>query len=221
MVTIIFSAAMLMCGVLAVIMAFKVLGKPQGQERRPQLLTVHRLFGYLFILIFLALFIGMAGRFSWANSFSLRADIHVALAIATAALLIVKLAAARRFKKFVPYFFPLGVLILVLSFSFVGIAAGGYIGGKVGFSPAGMKADVSVDSGQVKDGFPAKVLPEEKKFVQLCGACHPIGQVIYPLRNETKAEQWPEIVKGMQEKTNLISDEDAKRMVDYLQQFYP
>jgi len=210
------ASIMMTAGLVAVIMAYELLGNPKAEKSGKRIRTAHRIVGYVFVIIFAVLMAGMCLRFKEAESFSSRTSIHAAFALLVAALLILKLLIARRYKKFIPYLFFVGGLIFVLSFAFVLLEIGALAGEGAEYA----RIEPKQDAGSSEETFPPKLTSTEKTFVSKCGQCHPIGQVIRSLRNTAKAEDWPEIVERMKKKTNTISDENARQITLYLQHFY-
>ena len=151
--------------------------------------------------------------------FSERANLHIALAGALVAVWSIKVLIARRYKKMANLLPAFGSVLFVLAVATVVPVGGASLGLQLGYQPA---AEVV---GPVKSVAPtanatASLPPTEKIFVNRCGECHPLGQTIYAVGHTAKKDEWPAIVKRMQEKTDRITDADTQSIVAYLQGFY-
>lgn len=217
--TAIASLIMIILGLIAVALAFEMLGRAGDAKPRPWIRKLHKVVGYLFMLLFLLIFAGMASRFEHAADFSAGAYIHAALAIAAFVLLVAKWLIVRRYKKLMPNLFFVGGSLFILSFTTVALMIGVFIGGQFGFQPDTSSMDVA-GKPPTADFFGKKILPEEKILAGSCADCHPIGQVLYTLHNEAKAEDWDGILKRMQEKGAKITDQEAAAVAAYFKQFY-
>jgi len=206
---------MLACGLIAVALAYEVLGHPQSGDKKAFRLA-HKIFGYFFLAIFLLLFVGMLGRFASPSPFSTLGIVHAALALAVFVLLLSKLAIVLRYKKLLTHAFALGTTIFVLSFTLTMLVAGG----KLGHSLTDSSPAVSehTDTTATKLDWPKKMTSTEIKFVSLCGQCHPLGQSIVALSMYKTEQDWLPVIDRMRKKTDAISEEDGREIAGYLAQ---
>ncbi len=217
MVIMILAITMMVFALVAVLLAYEVLGNPKGPDNKKQVLWLHRLFGYLFALLFALLFFGMLSRYTHANTFGVAAWLHATSALAAAALLAVKILIAHRYKKFAGNLFFLGTLLLVVAFVTVALVGGKVPGMNDDDRPAAVKKITAAPAPPTGD-WPENLPPIERTFVQKCGACHPIGPVVQSLSRYKTEADWLPVVARMQAKTTIISDADAREIAAYLGQ---
>ena len=219
MVSSVSAIGMLLIGLFALWFAFETLGNPKEGKDRKKLLAVHRIAGYLFMVMFLLTFAGMALRFKSGVAFSSKADLHVTFASAALVLLVVKFLIARRFKKLAGNLFFIGSLLFLCSAVAVINPVGSRIGSwvKSGLQKNAPTAIAKTIPGATK--APTKMLPVEEKVVRLCTSCHPLGQAMIVITEKKTKEELVELVNRMREKTDTISKPDAAEIADYLSQF--
>ena len=206
---------MILFGLVAVILGAEFLGKPKGG--RPIQKKLHRIFGYLFLLIFVVLTVVMSTHFTDTVPFSTLSTVHAELAMIALVLLGIKIAVARRYKKFYSLLFPFGVGVFTLSFAFVLLAGGPVLGRVISGKPnLAVQQQAQPESADQGDKTPLKVLPVEAKFYRLCGQCHPLGTTLYGLHEIKTQEQWQKVIDRMREKTTDISEADGKQIAEYL-----
>jgi len=98
---------------------------PRTNQR---LIRAHRLGGYLFIALFCAMTYFMLLRSADSSEeLSLRATIHVLIAMSLVPLLFVKVLIARYYKTFYSALTSIGLLIFSLAFILVALTAGPYL----------------------------------------------------------------------------------------------
>jgi len=217
----ILALSMLAIGFISVILVYEVLGHPQGPENKKRVLLIHRIFGYLFIAIFIFEFIIMLLRLKAPNELSPQSAIHAAVALLVAGLLIIKLSVVRRYKKFVPNLFWIGSIIFVLAIVFVVLTAAPRISAAFA-GPELIKSERGMGTKPVApsmDNLPPKLLLVEGKFIRLCGQCHPISKALHLLPEKKSKDEWVKIVVAMKAKTGMISDQDSQEISDFLAQF--
>lgn len=216
MVTILFALGLLSVGLMTVVLSFEVLGRTENWTKKKNLLIFHKVFGYLFVLIFLMLFAGMLQRFS-QSSFSVKADIHVALAMGAGMLLLVKILIVRRYKKLSSHLFMLGSTLYLLSFIMVLIVVGPVFSSKNVFAPVADGSPPSTGMELTLENL--KISEPETRFVRLCGQCHELDRTFYSFQKYKTEAQWEEVIERMRSKTNTISENDVKALAGYLAQF--
>jgi tellurite resistance protein TehA-like permease len=115
-------------GLTAVFTMLNLLGNPKNRPSPKRLKTVHRILGYLFLLIFIINIIFMAQRLVGSiEEPSPRLLLHMALALLLIPVFLVKISIARFFKKLYPYLMPLGLIIFFFSFLMICITSGYYL----------------------------------------------------------------------------------------------
>jgi len=215
MVVTVVSLAMLLIGLVAVLLAYEVLGNPGGSGDKKKLLLIHRFFGYGFAAVYLLVLAGMALRFAWIAEFSPTASVHAAIALAVGVLLALKVLMVRRFRKFTANFFAIGTTIFALSCAMVILTAGGEIGRAI----AGIQADRGAEPTEEDAAAPSlssKSPPSERAFVTLCAQCHSLQTPLLAMHYTKTEEQWTATVERMRAKTETISEADGRAVAEYL-----
>ncbi len=94
------------------------------RERRKRVLRGHRVFGYVFVAIYLILILQMVPRlWSYQIEFPPRTVVHIALGMAVGILLLVKVGIVRYFRRLEKDLVPqLGTCLLVCSTVLIGIS---------------------------------------------------------------------------------------------------
>lgn len=111
-------------GLVAVIIMLNVLGKPAERTSRMRWITIHRILGYLFLVIFLVNMVFMTQRMvGFSDEPSNRLLLHISLALLLIPVFLVKILISRFFRKLVAYLTPLGLIIFTLSFLMIFITS--------------------------------------------------------------------------------------------------
>nr|HPM78301.1 hypothetical protein [bacterium] len=197
MFTTILAITMMVLALSAVLLAYEVLGNPKGPENKKRALWLHRLFGYLFALLFVLLFFGMVARFEHAQVFGIAAWVHTTLALAAAALLLIKILIAHRYKKFAGNLFFLGTLLFIVAFVTVALVGGKELNKDKAERPTSAVETAAAPAPPTGD-WPENLPPIERTFVQKCGACHPLGVTMQSLDRYKTEQDWLPVIARMQ-----------------------
>ncbi len=106
-----------------VILMFEA-GRTQNVRLRNRLVSLHRVGGYTFIILFFTMVSAMSERLAGeglSNTLSTHVIVHVVLALGLVPLLLLKVAIARRYKQAHFLLMPLGLAIFVISAVLVAI----------------------------------------------------------------------------------------------------
>jgi mono/diheme cytochrome c family protein/heme/copper-type cytochrome/quinol oxidase subunit 4 len=124
----ILSLLMLLPAVYGMYAMYAVFGQTPDADRATKHKRRHRAAGYVFVVLFLGVFyLCVAFAIAARTEPSPRAAIHILLALAIAALFMVKVLFLRRFRQFYEQTKIIGTTIGILSFMLVGISAGYYL----------------------------------------------------------------------------------------------
>src|SRR6266404_4376335 len=108
-----------------VILMFEA-GRTQNVRLRNRLVSLHRVGGYAFIILFFTMAAAMSERLAGeglSNTLSIHVTVHVILALSLAPLLLLKVSIARRYKHAHFLLMPLGLAIFTISAVLVAIPA--------------------------------------------------------------------------------------------------
>ncbi|HIE26893.1 TPA: hypothetical protein EYP66_06375 [Candidatus Poribacteria bacterium] len=183
-------------GAVSVFTMLEIRGRPKLNFSSKTLIMIHRISGYIFVLIYLALVVFMAIKLSkYQVELSPRANIHILLAVAMLPILAIKLLIARIYKKLSGELLFLGVTLFTLGFS-LNVTTGGYYLMRnfsgIYVSPTG-----------------ARSLTDTK-----CSRCHTLERAYSGVRTK---EGWESIVKRMRGfDEEWILGSDVPEIVDYL-----
>jgi len=114
-------------GVVAAIIILEAIGRHEVEGKRASSLRLaHRVLGYIFLLIFLAIMIPMFQRLKfWPGDLETRVVFHWILAEVVIAFIIAKIFINRRYKKLYSHLATMGWTILLCTFLLL-ILTGGY-----------------------------------------------------------------------------------------------
>lgn len=173
----------------------------------PQLYTrVHRLLGWLFVVIFLVMVIFMLARVEdyWEET-SARVVVHVSLAAAVFILLVLKVLIVRFFKLLSKNLLMIGLGIYVLSFVLVFMTAGYFLIWRYEKQPYLAHAAIPE---KMKDERLGKQL-----FITNCSTCHLLREIMKP----RSPESWEKIINEMVALAEpRISPDEAAQILHYL-----
>lgn len=205
-VSTILSSIFLVFGAIAVFTMLKHMGG--SQDQKAVLVKIHRWAGWGFAVLFLMLFIFMVERAEeyWEAS-SARIALHVALAVASFFLLLVKVMIPRFFRRLSKHLFAIGVSLYLLGFTLVLITAGYYLIWKVREIPYISHAEL-----------PAHILDVElgkQLFIDECSTCHILDRIMRP----RSISAWENIVNEMVAlAAPRITVDEAAQILHYLKQ---
>jgi mono/diheme cytochrome c family protein len=122
------SLLMLLSAVYGMYAMYAVFGQTPDADRAAVQKRHHRVAGYVFVVLFLAVsYLCVAFAMAAKTEPSPRAAMHIMLALAIAALFMIKVLFLRRFRQFYEQAKAIGTAIGILSFVLVGISAGYYL----------------------------------------------------------------------------------------------
>lgn len=195
-------------GLMASLIMLNLTGNPRDRGKGSvRLRRLHRLLGYIFILLFAVNFVFMAKRLPVVAT--PLAAIHAALAFSLLPLLLFKVAIARWFKRLYPQLTALGLSVFVLAFVMVSVVAGIHLlPSKQSVPP--ISADVS---GDMLDSTQAAEILENR-----CSRCHTLEKV-----EEAKKslDEWRDTIDRMRGYVNdpqFLTESDAELLAVHLAQ---
>ena len=201
------STLFLIFGAAAVFSMLYLLGS--NKSINPQRLKViHKVSGWIFVLLFILMFITMIGRIEeyWEES-PVRITLHVALAVALFFLLLTKILIPRFFPKLGKHLFTLGISVYLSGFILVAITAGYYVIWTFRANP--YISHTSLDD-HILDERMGKEL-----FITKCSTCHALDSIM-AFRS---VESWEEIINRMVEFAEpRIKPDEGKQILHYLVQ---
>ncbi len=196
----------LIVGAKAVGIMIHLKGNAKDRMHGPMLIWAHRLFGYLFILIYVFMVYTMIARLSgYQDELSPRGIFHVVFALALIPLLAVKIAIARKYRLLTSRFFFIGLLVFLLVFLLNAITAGHYFMYKGAIR---MVVVSSLDKVTMDENIGRQLA------VRKCAKCHTLERVFRAFKDE---EGWTRTVNRMAliDAPN-IRDYDAKQIIFFL-----
>jgi len=148
--------------------------------------TVHKIAGWTFVILFIAMFVFMLERVEnyWEES-SPRITLHITLALALLLLLVIKVTIPRFFSRLGKNLFLLGTGVYLMAFSLVTLTGGYYIIRTVERTPYLTHA-----------GLPEHILDEnvgKELFINKCSVCHMLDKIMRP----RSTEAWDTVVNEM------------------------
>ena len=174
-----------------------------------RLVQAHRLGGYSFIALFCLMSYFMAMRTTdVSDDLSMRALIHVLVAMSLVPLLFVKVLIARYYKSYYSALTSLGVIIFCLGFLLVALTAGPYLLRATSAKEISPVPTRNVSSQQI-DLRDSEALMQKK-----CSRCHALDRVIGARKD---AAGWSATVNRMRALPGShISQDDATTILSYL-----
>ena len=201
------STLFLIFGAAAVFSMLRLFGSNKSQNPQ-RLKVIHKVSGWIFVLLYILMFITMITRIEgyWEDS-SARIILHVALAVALFFLLLLKILIPRFFPKLGKHLFALGISVYLTGFILVAITAGYYVIWTFRANPyiyhSGMNEHM-LDERMGKEFFITK-----------CSTCHALDSIM-AFRS---VESWEEIVNRMVEFAEpRIKPDEGKQILHYLVQ---
>ncbi|RWX51822.1 Quinohemoprotein amine dehydrogenase A, alpha subunit, heme binding [Candidatus Electrothrix marina] len=195
-------------GGVTVLIMLEMTGKVRDSPRRKGWILVHRVLGYLFLVLFAAMLVFMvikAGGFQ--EELPARAMIHIILALLLVPLIMIKVVIARRHAQLSTKLIMLGLAIFGLSFGLTGITAGYYALHRSDFKYS-VLSDVDDEILNVEIG--------QKITNRKCSKCHSLERVYQSYKSDVA---WTHTIHKMAELDYPnITNFDVKQIVGYLVQ---
>ena len=195
-------------GGVTVLIMLEMTGKVRDSPRRKGWILLHRILGYLFLVLFAAMLIFMvikAGGFQ--EELPARAMLHIILALLLVPLIMIKVVIARRHAQLSTKLIMLGLAIFGLSFGLTGITAGYYALHRSDYKYA-ILSDVDDEILNVEIG--------QKITNRKCSKCHSLERVYQSYKSDVA---WSHTIHKMAELDYPnITNFDVKQIVGYLVQ---
>lgn len=201
------SVFFLATGVSAVLSMLVLQGRSVAGARTGRLRWIHRVSGYLFILLFAGLLVEMLDRLSLVRAGGPLPILHVALAVILAPMLLVKAGIARWFKRLFPHLVSLGLGIFFLAVLLVGLP----VLVPHANPPGDVQATAAVSSAAVKAEADLHALLKDR-----CARCHTLDKVH---EKDMDLPEWRTTIARMQgyvEEPQFLTIEEADRLARYL-----
>lgn len=173
-----------------------------------RMLALHRLGGYLFIVLFCVMTYFMIARLRGGGTdSSATLTIHLALAMILSPLLLIKVLIARYYKNQHNLLMPIGLTVFVLAFVLIASTAGPYLA-----RPSDIE-QVSIDPGRIAPSA-IDINQASDLMAKRCSKCHNLDRVVGARKD---APGWIATVDRMRAMPGAgISDVDAQTIVSYL-----
>jgi mono/diheme cytochrome c family protein len=195
-------------GGVTVLIMLEMTGKVRDSPRRKGWILIHRILGYLFLILFASMLVFMvvkAGGFQ--EELPARAMIHIILALLLVPLIMIKVVIARRHAQLSTKLIMLGLAIFGLSFGLTGITAGYYALHRSDYKYS-VLSDMDDDLLNVEIG--------QKITNRKCSKCHSLERVYQSYKSDVA---WSETINKMAELDYPnITNFDVKQIVGYLVQ---
>ncbi len=201
--------AFVLLGGINVWLVLEAWSRVKAAKASSQMLTLHRIGGYLFIALFCVMTYFMFARLrSGGGDTSATVTLHLALAMILSPLLFVKVLIARYYKNQQSLLMPIGLTIFVLAFVLIASTVGPYLARaskieQVSIDPAHLAPLVTIDLNQASD------LTQRR-----CSKCHNLDRVVGARKD---AQGWITTVDRMRAIPGAdISEADAQTIISYL-----
>ncbi|MDU9050723.1 MAG: hypothetical protein Q3M30_17890 [Candidatus Electrothrix sp. Rat3] len=195
-------------GGVTVLIMLEMTGKVRDTPWKKGWIFLHRILGYLFLVLFAAMLVFMvvkAGGFQ--EELPARAMIHVILALLLVPLIMIKVVIARRHAQLGTKLIMLGLAIFGLSFGLTGITAGYYALHRSDYQYA-VLSDVDDEILNVEIG--------QKITNRKCSKCHSLERIYQSYKSDIA---WTHTIHKMAELDYPnITNFDVKQIVGYLVQ---
>ncbi len=189
----------------------------------------HRVFGYVFLAIFLMLLVQMIPRlWTYQIEFPARTAVHISLGMGVGVLLLLKIAVVRFFRRLDQGLVPLlGTAILVGSVVLIGIsvpaafrealATGDLFGNENRQRVATLLAQIDLEEEECRRLSTADSLRAGQRILrQECIECHDLRTVLAQPRTP---QNWLQTVRRMADRTtmlNPLAEEEQRQVTAYL-----
>ena len=206
--SLILGALFVVVGAVNVWLILQASARVRNARASARLIAAHRIGGYLFIALFCVMGYFMIARMRDTSSpASAGTMIHLTVAMLLSPLLFVKVLIARYYKNYYAFLTPLGLLIFVLSFVLVAIAAGPHLIRSANIRSVSLEeinlADATIDLTQAA-----------ATMQQRCSRCHTLERVVAARKD---ARGWLATVNRMRKlPASGISEQDVKSVVLFL-----
>src|SRR5579863_4352100 len=200
--------AFVLLGGINVWLVLEAWSRVKAARASSQMLTLHRIGGYLFIALFCVMAYFMVARLrNGGGDTSATTTIHLALAMILSPLLFVKVLIARYYKNQQSLLMPIGLTIFVLAFVLIASTVGPYL------ARASNIEEVSIDPARVPP-VAIDVNQASDLMQRRCSKCHNLDRVIGARKD---AQGWLATVSRMRALPGAgISDTEAQTIVSYL-----
>ena len=204
----ILATLLVVIGGVTVLIMLEMTGKVKDSPRRKGWIMLHRILGYLFLVLFAGMLVFMvvkAGGFQ--EELPARAMIHIILALLLVPLIMIKIVIARRHAQLGTKLIMLGLAIFGLAFGLTGITAGYYALHRSDYKYA-VLSDMDDDILNVEIG--------QKITNRKCSKCHSLERVYQSYKSDVA---WSETISKMAELDYPnITNFDVQQIVGYLVQ---
>jgi len=196
----------LVCGIAATLIMLELRGAPKARSINPTLIKLHKIFGWIFMGIFLLLVIVMIAKISgYKEEMSSRVSFHIALSLALIPLLGIKILIARRYPRLSPYLIAFGPIALAFAVALSGLTAGYYFIHSLDIKYVSLSES---DSQILDDNLGRQVVN------QRCNKCHTLERVYRAFKSE---EGWTTTINRMASlDAPNISSFDIKQSIHFL-----
>src|SRR6266446_4306209 len=173
-----------------------------------RLIAAHRIGGYIFISLFCVMGYFMIARMrDSSGTASTGTMVHLTVAMLLSPLLFVKVLIARYYKNYYAFLTPIGVLIFVLSFVLVAVAAGPQLIRNVNIRSVSLE-EINLPNATIDLTQAAFTMQ------QRCSKCHNLERVVAARKD---ARGWLATVNRMRKlPASGISEQDVKSVVLFL-----
>lgn len=195
-------------GAFSIWSMFQASARLKDRGANARLVFWHRVGGYIFIALFVAMTYFMVIRLKDVpDELSNRALLHVTIASVMIPLIFAKVLVARYYKTYYNYLMPLGMIIFTLGFVLVSMTAGPYYLKKATVQEISLDT-VGLGKNQIDMGA-AETLMKNR-----CVGCHALDRVVSARKD---APGWLATINRMRALPGAnISVEDSKTILTYL-----
>ena len=173
-----------------------------------RLIAAHRVGGYVFIALFFLIGYFMVARLGDIGAGAPASTmIHLTLAMVLSPLIFVKVLVARYYKSYYSFLMPIGLVIFVLSFVLIGIAAGPFLAHRSRMQTVSL-ADINLPPAAIDINLAAETMEMR------CSKCHTLDRIA-GARKDVRG--WLTTVNRMRALPDSgISAADSRIIVSYL-----
>jgi mono/diheme cytochrome c family protein len=193
-------------GAAATLLMLEVRGNPNKSAEIRKLITAHKIFGYLFVSIFLFMVVVMIRKVAlYQEELSPRAIIHIIMGIALLPMIFLKILIVRRHKSLAADLLGLGKFIFLAAFILTGITGGYYF-----LHRSDVRyISLSESDTAVLDENIGRMLVQKK-----CAKCHTLERVFRSTKSKVGWTRTINRMAGMDEFN--IRDFDIKQIIHFL-----
>lgn len=195
----------LVCGIASTFIMLEMRGAPKDRSSNSKLILLHKICGWLFTAIFLALIVVMIEKVSaYQEEVSPRIALHIAFALLLTAVLSIKIITARLYPRLSMYLLAFGPLGLGLALAISGLGAGYYFLHSKDIKYVSL---TEFDSAVLDENLGRQVIHRR------CNKCHSLERVYRAFKSE---EGWTATINRMVERDPSISNFDIKQAIYFL-----